>query len=90
MEMTLANGESRGSPEASRSRRYEGKLYGERFCGDPRTGLVHDLERETDRCRLDAPFDAGCEQAFRSLADAHMDGYDSCPHCIEGSDEAPT
>lgn len=84
MQATLQ--ESGNNPEASdtSARRFQGKLYGERFCGDPRTGLVHDLERETEECRLDDLFEVGCEQAFRSLADAHMDGYDSCPHCVEG------
>lgn len=90
MDVTLANGnvDPNHNPEMPRTRRYEGKLYGERFCGDPRTGLVHDLEQETERCRLDDPFEMGCEQAFRSLADAHMDGYDSCPHCVEPAESS--
>lgn len=85
MDVTFANRDFEQSPEVSSSRRFEGKLYGERFCGDPRTGLVHDLDGELEDCRLDGSFEAGCEQGFHTLADAHMDGYDSCPHCIQTS-----
>lgn len=69
-------------PEGGRMRRYEGRLNGERYAGDPRSRRVHDLSAERPACGIDDLLEAGLEEPFGDLAEAHLEGYDGCPLCL--------
>lgn len=81
---TIPAGDGAWRPEGVPMRRYEGKLNGERYVGDPRSRQVHDLEREQSACGIDGLLEAGLEEPFGGLVEAHLEGYDGCPHCLGG------
>ncbi len=60
-------------------------MSGERFMADSRTKVVHDLVKEKNECRIDDIVRTGKEMPFKSLNEAHNEGYIDCKFCIEVS-----
>lgn len=81
---TIPAGDGAWRPEGGPMRRYEGRLNGERYVGDPRSRRVHDLESEQPACGIDGLLAADLEEPFPNLAAAHLEGYDDCPVCRGG------
>ena len=54
-----------------------------RYVGDKRTMLVHDLERESEECRIDDVVAAETMLLFApdTLPEARNRGYRPCRHC---------
>jgi hypothetical protein len=46
---------------------------------------VHDLDKETTNCQVDAIIKAGHAKGYWTLAAAKADGYDNCAYCLGGS-----
>lgn len=67
------------------SRRYEGHMNGERYCGNVKKQEVHDLDQEKTNCQIDEIIAASHDRPFTSLATAHAQGYDNCHWCLGGS-----
>ena len=63
------------------ARRWKGGMSGERYLGNKNDKQVHDLEHETPECRIDEIMHAEYEIAFRTIGDAHDQGYTDCPYC---------
>jgi hypothetical protein len=57
------------------------------YLGNKSTREVHDLRDEQKNCQISQIVVAGNAIAFESdtLAQAHVEGYDNCHHCIGGS-----
>jgi hypothetical protein len=60
-----------------------GNLAGERYLGDKKKKEVHDLEHETPECKIEGIVRAENDIAFRTIDDAHDQGYSNCPHCVD-------
>ena len=70
------------------TRRFAGRMAGERWLGNKKNKEVHDLERETKECVIHEIMDAENEIAFRTLEDAHEQGYKNCPFCVDEEADA--
>ncbi|MFC1618799.1 hypothetical protein ACFL45_02535 [Candidatus Neomarinimicrobiota bacterium] len=68
------------------TRRKQGKLQNERFCGDRKQMFVHDLDHEKPECPMDEIIAAGNEVPFEDMSDARAAGYLPCPHCFSFMD----
>ncbi|HWP94298.1 MAG TPA: hypothetical protein VNL72_00990 [Gammaproteobacteria bacterium] len=64
------------------SRRFKGKMLGQRYLGDDRTFEVHDLDNEKALCAIDAIIRDGHEVPFETLEAADLAGYENCRHCF--------
>ena len=62
-----------------------------RYVGDKRTHLVHDLDQSTDACRIDDLMASGQFQAFGpdTPVEARNRGYGPCPRCSRAPADAP-
>jgi hypothetical protein len=58
-------------------------LCGERFCGNADTKEVHDLDHEEVVCHIEDILHRREMVAFRTIEDAHDQGYHDCPVCIK-------
>jgi hypothetical protein len=58
-------------------------MAGEKYLGNRDNKEVHDLERETPECLIDKIMRADNEIAFRTIDDAHDQGYKDCPYCMD-------
>lgn len=68
------------------SRRWEAGMAGERYIGDKRSKVVHDLDHETEDCQVDEIIRTTAEVAFRILEDAHAQGYTD-HECVKKAEE---
>jgi len=68
------------------SRRWEAGLAGERYVGDKRSHVVHDLDYETEDCEVNEIIRTTAEVAFRTLADAQAQGYTE-HECVKKAEE---
>jgi hypothetical protein len=59
-----------------------GYMRGRRLLGNRDKRELHDLDRETRHCQIDAIIDAGHDHPFVTWADALASGYDPCTHCL--------
>lgn len=59
-------------------RRRQGRLNGERYCGNSNEMEVHDLDNEKLNCQIDKIIAAGHEVPFNSLETTRAQGYDNC------------
>ncbi len=57
------------------------------YLGNKSTREVHELRDEQRNCRIGEIIAAGNAVGFDldTLAQAHVEGYDSCHYCIDGS-----
>ena len=56
---------------------------GERYCGDRDHKQVHDLDHESPECHIDDFVEKVSDAVpFRTLEEAHLHGYQDCPHCF--------
>jgi hypothetical protein len=62
-------------------------MNGERYLANTNTSSkeVHDLDRETPQCQIDAIIRAGNERPYTTLSAAHAAGFDNCAYCLGGS-----
>ena len=67
------------------SRRYNGNMNGEQYCGNTATKEVHDLDKEKSNCQIDEIIRAGHDKPFNTLSSAHQAEYDNCAWCLGGS-----
>lgn len=67
------------------TRRWTGKMNGERFLGNTNTDEVHDLDNEKPHCQIDEILAAGHEKPFDTLQEALDAGYDRGAYCLGGS-----
>lgn len=70
------------------TRRFAGKMAGERWLGNKVKKEIHDLDRETKECLISEIMDAGGEIAFRTYEEAKDQGYENCPFCVDENDPA--
>ncbi len=66
-------------------RRWAGNMNGEQFLGNAQRKVVHDLDRESDRCLIAETIGAGHDVPFEQVADALRKGYDRCDHCLSAN-----
>ena len=66
------------------TRRQVPPLFGKRHCGNTAKKEVHDLDKETVQCQIDAILESRHALPFISLKKAHQLGYDNCGYCIGG------
>lgn len=64
-------------------RRYGSHMMGEPYLGNTRTNEVHDLDNETEACRISQAVATSTDRPFATLEDAHAQGYRDCPHCLQ-------
>jgi hypothetical protein len=59
-------------------------MKGERYLANMKMSnkVVHDLDNETNECRIDEIILSGYDQPYTSLTAALMADYKKCPHCI--------
>jgi hypothetical protein len=62
--------------------RYGYPLFGLRYCGDMRTGVVHDLENEQVGCGVARIIAADHARPFYTLDSAVEKGFIACPFCV--------
>jgi hypothetical protein len=62
-------------------------MHGERFLANENGSRreIHDLDNESDACRIDEILHAGHDQPYTTLFAAHRDGYDNCTTCLRNS-----
>lgn len=60
-----------------------GNLAGERYVGNKKKKEVHDLEHETPECLIDEIIRTEEDVPFRTIDDAHNQGYTNCPLCVD-------
>jgi hypothetical protein len=60
-------------------------MKGQQYLADSASMEVHDLDRESARCDIDAVIAGGHDVPYILLVTAHKDGYDNCEHCMKGS-----
>jgi len=65
------------------TRRFAGRMAGERWLGNEAKKEVHDLDRETKECLIHEIMDADNDVAFITIEDAHEQGYTDCPYCVD-------
>ena len=60
-----------------------------RYLGNRHTREVHDLKNERPQCRIDELVRAQHAMVFfpDAVQQAHRESYDSCGHCIGGSEK---
>jgi len=63
-------------------RRYGSHMLGEPYLGNTKTREVHDLDNETDACRISHIVTTSTDRPFVTLEAAHDEGYKDCPHCF--------
>ena len=69
------------------ARRWKAGMSGERYIGDKRDRLVHDLDNEKESCQVDEIIRTTNEVAFRTLDEALDQGYQEHPDCKPEEDE---
>lgn len=69
------------------TRRWSKGMAGEKYLGNKDKKEVHDLEKEKPECRIDEIIHAEFDIAFRTIGDAHDQGYSDCPYCMLEEDE---
>ena len=67
------------------SRRHNGNMKGERYCGNTSSKEVHELDQETKNCQIDEIIGKGHDRPFNTLPEAHAAGYDNGAWCLGGS-----
>ena len=67
------------------TRRWTGRMNGERYLGNSNTKEVHDLDNEKTQCQIDEILQAGHEIPFKTLQAALDAGYDRGYWCLGGS-----
>lgn len=65
-------------------RRLGPPLYGARYCANREKQQIHDLDSETEQCRIDQAVASGEALSFQSLENGHASGYKDCRYCING------
>ena len=70
------------------SRRFEGRLAGERWLGNKKKKEVHDLEKEKPDCQIEEIIRTENDISFRTIEDAHQQGYENCPFCVDEEGDA--
>ena len=64
------------------SLRYKGNMEGERYLGDAKNKIVHDLKYEDLSCGIDRIINMGDDVPFNSLDFAQKQGFTPCKKCI--------
>lgn len=64
------------------ARRNRGHMNGEQYLGNVDNYRVHDLDNEQGDCQIDAIIDAGKDQPFVRLGQAHKEVYEDCENCL--------
>jgi hypothetical protein len=64
------------------SRKTSGYMVGERYCGDVRTRVVHDLDNEKSGCQIAEIMRTGNDKPFNYLETATAAGFSPCPGCL--------
>ena len=67
------------------ARRQGHPLYDAQYCGNTNEKKIHNLDNEKTQCQIDEIIKAGYAKPYYSLIAAYKNGYDNCPHCIDGS-----
>jgi hypothetical protein len=70
------------------TRRWSKGMAGEKFLGNKDKKEIHNLDKEKPECGIDAIVKAEFDIAFRTLEDAHNQGYQDCPFCILEEDDS--
>ena len=70
------------------TRRWSKGMAGEKYLGNKEKKEVHNLEAEKPECNIEQIIQAEYDIAFRTIDDAHDQGYSHCPYCMEDEGEA--
>lgn len=70
------------------TRRWSKGMAGEKFLGNKDKKEVHNLETEKPECRIEEIIKAEYDIAFRTIDDAHNQGYSDCPYCMADKGDA--
>jgi hypothetical protein len=64
------------------TRSEQGPMQNERFCGDRKKKIVHDLDHEKSECHIDLIITAGNADPFKDMTEARESEYLPCPYCF--------
>ena len=65
------------------SRRFDGNMNGERYCGDKKSMEIHDLDQETCMCHIDDVIAKHRDRPFLRITEARKQGYNNCEWCLD-------
>lgn len=68
------------------ARRYGKPFYGSKYIGVPEIHVVHDLDFESQKCKIDESLEKyeGLPFSPDTIDQAYIEGYDKCGWCLGG------